>query len=122
MASFNGHISTLIKGSSTGGEFAVIDGVSTSTISDSAPAKFMKRAQFSVSTQGVSGTYSVHVVSRIGGATFVVAGVTGIAADGSTLIGATPSIAGVARPSYVEWASAEDGSGFTSSVFMAGDY
>lgn len=122
MSSFNGHISTLIKGSSTGGEFAVLDGVSTSVISDSVPAKFMKRAQFGVDTQGVSGTYSVHVISRIGGATFVVAGTTGIATDGSTLIGSTPSIAGVARPVYVEWASAEDGSGFSSSVFMAGDY
>jgi hypothetical protein len=123
MPSYNGRLSeTLIKGSSTGGEFAVLTGVSTASIVPSVPAKYLDSALFAVESQGVSGTFSAHVISRIGGATFVIAGVTGIAADGSSLMGLSTAIVGVPRPSYVEFGSAEDGSGFTASVHMAGEY
>lgn len=121
MPSFNGHLATLIKGSSTGGEDAVLTGVSASNVSNIVPAKFMKRSLCSVVTDGVSGTYSVHVIAAIG-TTFVTVGTTGIATNGITILGSTASYIPTAAPVQVEWASAEDSSGFTSSVFMAGDY
>lgn len=122
MATFHGTVATIIKGSSTGGEDAVLDGVSASDAVSTIPDRWMNRALFMVETQGVSGTYSVHVISSVLGATFVIAGATGIAADGVVLLGSSIPIVGVAIPSYAEWASGEDGSGFTSSVLMAGDY
>ena len=123
MPSYNGLISgPFIKGSSTGGEFAVLDGVSTHPIVAAVPAKYFDSALFAISTQGISGTYSAHVISSVNGATFVIAGATAIAADGSVLFGTSAAIVGVPRPAYVEFASAEDGSGFTASVSMAGEY
>lgn len=123
MARFNGHIVTFTKGSSTGGENAVLTGISASgAISDAVPAKHFRDAIFGVVTQGISGTYACHVVGAVGGATMVIAGQTGIAADGSSIIGTTTPIAAIPRPAYVSFDSAEDGAGFTASVFMAAEY
>lgn len=123
MPSYNGRLSdTLIKGSSTGGEFAVLTGSSTAAIVSSAPAKYYDSALFAVTVQGVSGTFAAFVIGSVGGATYVIAGVTGIAADGSTLIGTSAAVQGVARPTHVEFQSAEDGCGFTASINMAAEY
>ncbi len=122
MSSFNGLISSLIKGSAGSGENAVLDGVSTSSIVAGTPAKFMNRALFALELSGISGEISCHIVGAIGGATYVIAGATAIAANGSLLLGSSVTSIGCARPKYVEWASALDGAGFTGSVFMAGEY
>ena len=122
MGSYNGFVSTLIKGSSTGGEFAVLDGVSTSSIAAAVPAKFMNRALFAASIGGISGTISIHIIGSIGGATYVVAGATGIATNGTHLLGSSVTSIGAPRPAFIEWASGEDGSGFTGSIFLAGEY
>jgi hypothetical protein len=125
MASYNGLLSSLIKGSSTGGEFAVLTGVSQAPIVSGFPAKHITQPMIGVLTTGISGTYSCHVIGAIGGCTFVVAGATGIASNGSTIFGSTSLVTGVltaGRPAYCEFASAEDSSGFTSSVFVATQY
>ncbi len=123
MASYNGFIAQLIKGSSTGGEFAVLTGVSrVATVSSALPHKLLKDALVAVHTQGVSGTYAVEVVSSINGATFVIAGMTGIAADGGTVLGASGSPLTIPSPVSVTFSSAEDGAGFTSTVSVAGEY
>ena len=122
MGSYNGFVSSLIKGSSTGGEDAVLDGVSASSIVETIPAKFMNRAIYAATITGISGTISVNVIGSIGAATYVIAGVSGIATNGTHLIGSSTESGGSPRPSSIEWASGEDGSGFTGSVFMAGEY
>jgi len=122
MGSYNGLVASLIKGSSTGGEFAVLDGVSTSSTVAAVPAKFLNRALYAVAIEGISGTISCHVIGAIGGATYVVVGTTGITANGTTLLGSSVTSIGSPRPKYIEIASGEDGSGFTASVFLAGEY
>ncbi len=122
MASFNGFVAQLIKGSSTGGEFAVFTGTSRGGVSNGIPQKILRDALIAVHTQGISGTYAVDVVSVIGGASFVIAGATGIAADGTTILGGSGTVLTIPRPSFVAWSSAEDGAGFTSSVHICGNY
>lgn len=119
MSSYNGLISSLIKGQSGG---AVLTGLSYSVIADAVPRGNFESATFGVVTTGVSGTYAVFVVGAVGGATAVIAGATGIGANGSTILGTTGGITGVPRPAYVQYASAEAASGFTASVFMSATY
>ena len=131
MASYNGLVASMIKGSSTGGEFAVLDGISASNTVDNFPKRFFSHGQFAMTLHGMSGTISVDVVSSIGGASFVITGTTGYATDGNfvlpvqTFVG-TSGVAvgnqGVPFPSYVSFGSGEDGSGLTASVFFAGEY
>jgi len=122
MPKFNGLIASLTKGSSTGGEHALLTGTSLSPIGAMVPAKHFENAIFAVQTSGISGTYAVLVVGAVGGATFVIAGATGIGANGSTLLGTSVGVAAAPRPAYVAFSSAEAATGFTSSVFMAGEY
>jgi len=123
MPSYNGLLSgSFIKGSSTGGEYAVMTGSSTSVIADAVPMKYFNSALFGVEAAGISGGFAAFVISRIGGATFVIAGRTGITANGSFLMGSSSAIVGVPRPAYVEWQSAVNLSGVTAHVYMAGEY
>jgi len=117
---FNGVVSTFIKGSSTGGENAVLTGISDAPIVAGVPNSFAYQGWYGIHTVGISGTYSVEIVASIAGATYTVAGVTGIGANGSTIIGSTTLPTITARPAYVQFASAEDGSGFTSTITFAG--
>jgi hypothetical protein len=121
MARWNGYLTTLIKGESGG---AVLTGVSYAGVTNPAvPAKHFSDVNFGVVTTGISGSYAIFVVGAVGGATGVIAGMTGVAANGSVFItGSSGGITGVPKPAYVQWASAEDTAGFTSSVFMAGEY
>ena len=122
MASYNGFIAQLIKGSSTGGEFAVFTGVSRTGVSVALPHKMLKDALISVHTQGVSASYSVDVVCSINGATFVMAGVTGIAADGTNILGASGTPLTIPSPVFVTFSSSENAAGFTSTVSIVGEY
>lgn len=129
MAHFNGFLTQLIKGSSTGGEFAVITGVSRVSVATAVPTKMFTQPIFGVETQGISGSFAVVVVSAVGGATAVFAESADITADGSTIVGLTsPVLAGsidvqaCPRPVFVGYSTTTALSGFTSSVFMAGEY
>jgi hypothetical protein len=121
MSTYNGAVSSLIKGSSTGGENAVLDGISTSQVVNAVPRGYYHNAMYGAVISGISGTISIDVVASIAGATYVVAGATGIATNGSFVFGTTGGISSP-RPAYVSWASAEDGSGFTGSVTLACEY
>jgi hypothetical protein len=119
MPTYNGFLTSLIKGQSGG---AVLTGLSYTTVAASVPAKHITNAMFGAVTSGISGAYAVQVVSSIGGCTYVVAGATGIATNGSTLFGSSTTVRGAARPAYVQFSSAEDASGFTATIYMAGEY
>lgn len=123
MALFNGVLAELIKGSSTGGENAVLTGTSTVAPGDNVPGKGLIHAVLAVHVTGISGTLSVGVVSNIAGATFVVIGATGIATNGINFIGqSTASPISLPRISGVNFESAEDGTGFSATVVAFGEY
>ena len=122
MAAYNGLLSSLTRGTTTGGG-QVLTGLSYTQIVDAMPQKWFNRAIFAVQSKvGHSGSFAVSVVSSINGATFVIAGRTGIGAVGSFVLGSSSALIGVPKPAYVQWASAIDASGFTASVSVAGDY
>ena len=122
MPSFNGHIASFSKGTSTGGENAVLAGNSYVNVVAAVPQKLFKSAIFAGTVSGISGGFGLLVVGSVGGATMVIAGKTAISADGSFVIGTTGGIAGVPRPRYIQYGSIADGAGFTTSIFMTGEY
>ena len=99
------------------------NGISYTNAVDTVPSKLFKTAVFSarVSTQ-VGGTMSINVVGAVGGATFIIAGVTGIRATGNYIMGITASATYLTpRPIYVQWAGGIS-TLFSARVFIAGDY
>ena len=132
MGSYNGVVASLTKGGNQG-VTTLLTGTSAVTVVDSVPQKWITRGFFAVScTEGVSGTFSVNVVGAVGGATFLICGRTNISGVGSfpllnpTWVGnsgsATTTNQGFPRPVLVNFDSAEDVSGFTASVWLAGEY
>jgi len=128
MPMYNGLLATLIKGSSTGGEFAVLTGTSSVPPVAAVPAKMFKNPFMTVQTQGISGSYTVRVICSVGGSTFTIRGVS-VASNGTTLIGNTITsgnngahIFSMPRPSRVAFTSNVNGAGFTAHVYLCGEY
>ncbi len=128
MATYTGRLGQLIKGSSTGGEDAVLTGVSRVTGLPANLPAMLHRPLIGVESQGVSGSVVIQVVGNIGGCTAVFAEGT-VSADGGTVLGLTnPYPAGsidvqsIPRPSLIGFSTTTASSGFTSTVFIAGEY
>jgi predicted ATP-grasp superfamily ATP-dependent carboligase len=117
MASFNGHLASLTQTLQVGG-------VSYVTVSAEVPQKWFRTGLFAIKTlDGVSGSFGVQIVGSVGGATFVIAGVTTVNSAASRIIGTTGGATfGIPRPMYVAFQSAGTVTGFTASVYLAGDY
>jgi hypothetical protein len=118
MATYNGLISSLIKGQSGG---AVLTGASYANIVSAVPRGYFHAAKFGAIVSGISGGVDISVVASIGGCTYVVAGKS-FATNGSHLFGATTSVVDSPRPAYVQYKSTKNTAGFTASVFMSGEY
>lgn len=132
MANYNGLVSSKTLDGSTVSQTLGTTAFTYTQIADAFPMKFFSAGQFAVQTKaGQSGTIGVYVVGAIGGATFLIAGRSGIATVGGwpmgiynyTGLSGSVAITGIPRPAYVQWANHGAAfAGFTASVFFAGEY
>ena len=131
MASYNGFLCSRTYDGSTVSQTLGATASVTLTVSSAVPAKYFMNGFIAlVASNGVSGTFGCDVIGSVGGATFVIAGRTGITAVGSYILGTT-GIAGTVgvgtvafpRPSAVRlYTTGAAVSGFTVSLYMAGEY
>lgn len=133
MGSFNGVIASLTLDGSTTSEVLGATASQTVNVSDSVPQKLFFDGYIGVHvTEGVSGGFGFQVLGSIGGATFVIAGQTGIASVGNYRLGITQSGATGAgatlystsfpRPSKIVFEPIAGVAGFTVSIGMMARY
>ena len=124
MASYNGLVAQLILDGSTASEVLGATAVTYVNAVSAVPHKWFNSGLFAVkAADGISGAYSCIIVGAIGGATTVIAGMTGGTTLASNIIGATGSASfGFPRPAYVQVGAADGVLGVTLNVWLAGNY
>jgi hypothetical protein len=124
MPSYNGLVASLTYNGSTVSQTLGATASAYVNAVDALPHKYVKTGIFAVNAKdGVSGGFGCQIVGGVGGATFVIAGITGIAAVGSSPMGTTAlALFGIPRPAYVKFEPIAGVAGFTASVYLTGDY
>lgn len=124
MPSFNGHVTSL----------TIADFLGVSTSVQAVDPSIHGKKWFNQGTiacrtiDGVSGTFFVDVYGSVGGATFLIGGLTAVSAVGNVIIGTTGTAGmgtlgtGFPPPTKVVFGSASGVSGFTASIYLAGEY
>jgi len=125
MATYNGIIGTTTYNGTTaaGGTLGATASV-TLNVSTAVPQKWFKHGLFSLAlTQGVSGGIGAQVVGFVGGASFVIAGLTGATTVGSKIFGTTGGATfGFPRPAYIVIQPVAGVAGFTATFGLGGWY
>jgi hypothetical protein len=129
MGTFNGHVASHVLDGSTDSQVSGATTAVTVNADVGVPAKAFRHAMLALRCQdGVSGSFGVEVIGAVGGATFIIAGRTAIAAVGNYVLGLTNNQTWGAienicpRPSKVVFSTAVPISGWTASVYLAGEY
>lgn len=124
MGSYNATIASKTLNGSTVSQTLGATASTVVQISNEVPMKWFKHGLFSVlTTQGVSGGFGAQVIGFIGGASFVIAGVTAVTAVGTKLMGTSGSPSfGFPRPAYIVIQPVAGVAGFTATFGLAGWY
>lgn len=124
MATYNGYIASITRNGSTVSQTLGATASVVITVDSAVPQKWFKHGLFSVvSTQGVSGGFGAQVIGFVGGASFVIAGITAVTGVGSRIFGTTGGATfGYPRPAYIIIQPVAGVAGFTSTFGMGGWY
>ena len=127
MPSFNGHLASLtLSGTTAAGQVFGATGAQTVNVDPAVAHKYFSRGVGAVRVvDGVSGGFGLQVLGSVGGATFVIGGITAISTVGNFIIGMTGAAvvgSGFPRPTKVVFESAGAITAFTASVYLTGEY